>query len=277
VLVGSLDAQRRPWASMLVGLPGFMSAPDERHLRIAAQPGFGDPLREHLAVGAPLGLLGIEPHTRRRNRMNGTLTACDAAGFTVQVDQSFGNCPQYIQARAPDWVDTPESFGHARTVIAEGALLGLPARRLAARSDTLYIATAARQARAHGGAYGADVSHRGGKPGFVRVNDEGEGASARTVLTVPDFRGNFMFATLGNIADHPRAGLLFADPDNGDLLQLTGSAEIVWDGPAVEAFEGAQRLLRVSVEASRWMPAALPLRWSAPEYAPQLAQTGVWA
>ena len=96
------------------------------------------------------------------------------------------------------------------------------------------------------------------------------------MLTVPDFSGNFMFNTLGNIAAHPYAGLLFADLDTGDLLQLTGRAYIIWDGPQVQAFAGAQRLLRVTVDEGVWMPAVLPLRWSAPEFAPQLAETGAW-
>jgi predicted pyridoxine 5'-phosphate oxidase superfamily flavin-nucleotide-binding protein len=277
LLVGSLDAQGRPWASMLIGRPGFISTPDDRQLRVAAVPGFGDPLRAHLAEGNPLGLLGLEPHTRRRNRMNGTLTAVDAAGFTVQVDQSFGNCPQYIQAREPEWVDDPAAFGRARPVAPEAALLSLPGQRLVARSDTLFVASAAPQARGHAGADGVDVSHRGGKPGFVQHTIEGNAAAACSVLTIPDFRGNFLFQTLGNIVAYPRAGLLFADPGNGDVLQLTGSAEVIWDGPQVEAFAGAQRLLRVRVEQGWWMPAALPLRWSALEYASQLAATGTWA
>ena len=277
LLVGSLDAQGRPWASMLIGRPGFLSAPDPRHLRVATRPGYGDPLQAQLAVGAPLGLLGIEPHTRRRNRMNGTVTALDAAGFTVQVEQSFGNCPQYIQAREPVWLDEPAAFTMPRPVRAEAAVLGAAARQLVARSDTLYIASAAGNARARGGAEGVDVSHRGGKPGFVRHTIEDLGTAARSVLTIPDFRGNNMFATLGNIVARPRAGLLFADPDSGDLLQLTGRAAVVSEGPEVAAFAGAQRLLRLQVEAGWWMPAALPLRWSAPAYAPQLAATGAWA
>ena len=100
LVVGSVDAQRRPWASMLVGEPGFVSDPDARRLRIGTWPDAGDPLASHLAIGAPLGLLGLEPSTRRRNRMNGhVVAAADARGFEVEVDQSFGNCPQYIQAR----------------------------------------------------------------------------------------------------------------------------------------------------------------------------------
>jgi predicted pyridoxine 5'-phosphate oxidase superfamily flavin-nucleotide-binding protein len=276
LLVGSLDAQGRPWASMLVGRPGFLSAPDAHHLRVDARPGHGDPLQAQLAVGVPLGLLGIEPHTRRRNRMNGTVTALDATGFSVQVGQSFGNCPQYIQAREPVWLDEPAAYTRPRPVQAEAAVLGAAARQLVARSDTLYIASASAHARGRGGAEGVDVSHRGGKPGFVRHTIDGLGAAAHSVLTIPDFRGNNMYATLGNIVARPRAGLLFADPDSGDLLQLTGRAEVVSEGPDVVAFAGAQRLLRVQIEAGWWMPAALPLRWSAPEYAPQLVATGAW-
>jgi predicted pyridoxine 5'-phosphate oxidase superfamily flavin-nucleotide-binding protein len=276
LLVGSLDGARRPWASILVGRPGFISAPDARHLRIAAAPGHGDPLGANLATGVPLGLLGIEPHTRRRNRMNGTVVALDAHGFEVEVDQSFGNCPQYIQARAPRWVAEPATFALARPLVEEGRVLGPQAQTLVARSDTFYVASAAPQARGHGGADGVDVSHRGGRPGFVRHDVDGAGAQAHSVLTIPDFRGNDLYATLGNLAAWPHAGLLFVDHDSGDLLQLTGRAEIVWDGAEVEAYAGARRLWRVRVEVARRMPGALPLRWSAPAYAPQLGATGAW-
>jgi predicted pyridoxine 5'-phosphate oxidase superfamily flavin-nucleotide-binding protein len=270
--VGSLDAQGRPWASLLVGRPGFVGAPDDRHLRVAAQPGFGDPLGANLAIGAPLGLLGLEPQTRRRNRLNGTVVGIDAGGFVVEVDQSFGNCPQYIQAREPRWADTPQSYAQARPVIDQTARLDADAAAQIERSDTLFVASAAADARGHAGAHGVDVSHRGGKPGFVRVDVDAAG----TLLTIPDFRGNAMFQTLGNIVARPVAGLVFVDPERGDLLQLTGSAEVVWDGPDLAAFAGAQRLLRVRVARGRRVPGAVPLRGSAPDYAPQLAETGAW-
>ena len=109
LLVGGLDAQRRPWATVLAGWPGFMHSPDPQLLRIEVLPGRDDPLS--LQIGMPLGLLGLEPHTRRRNRLNASVVALDSHGFTVQVDQSFGNCPKYIQARQPRWVKrgTPPS------------------------------------------------------------------------------------------------------------------------------------------------------------------------
>jgi len=265
LFVGSLDALRRPWASVLAGAPGFVDAQDAQHLRIRAPRDAADPLSQHLAVGDPIGLLGLEPHTRRRNRLNGTVTQLDAQHISVEVDQSFGNCPQYIQAREPRRVD-----GEAFPARAEGTALSAEAMALVQRADTLFIASASPHARGHAGADGVDVSHRGGRPGFVRVDT----VDGRSVLTVPDYRGNRIFNTLGNIAAHPHAGLLFIDYERGDLLQLTGDAELVWDGPALQAFDGAQRLLRLHVEAGVWRPGALPLRWSPAELASQLAQGG---
>lgn len=252
LFVGSLDAQGRPWASVLHGAPGFVSTPDERHLRIAARPLAGDPWQP--ALGTPVGLLGVEPHTRRRNRMNGSVVALDGEGITVEVDQSFGNCPKYIQARTPRTVERTPAAPHA-----EGPQLGDDALELVRHADTLFIATASRTPRAHAGAEGVDVSHRGGPPGFVHVGTH----QGHTVLTIPDYPGNRFFNTLGNLAVNPRAGLLFIDYHAGHLLQLTGDAQVLW--------EGELRAIRITVQHGWWRAQALPLRWSPPEPAPQFA------
>lgn len=273
LVVGSLDAADRPWASILVGRPGFLASPDPRTLTIDAVPAFGDPLAAALAEGSPLGLLGIQPETRRRNRMNGTVEAVDGRRVTVRVGQSFGNCPQYIQARAPRLTAAPESVAAPRPVRRGGAVLSEPDRRLVEAADTLFIATAAPGARAGDPVRGVDVSHRGGRPGFVGVAD-GEAAS---VLTVPDFLGNFYFNTFGNIALNPAAGLLFVDFASGAALMLSGEAEVVWDGPEVAAFAGAERLLRFRLRESLRIEAAVPIAWGEAEQAPQLAATGTWS
>jgi len=270
VVIGSLDPQDRPWASILAGSPGFMRASDARMLEIGAPPLEGDPLAANLARGAPVGVLGIELATRRRNRMNGTVISADANGFAVYVRQSFGNCPQYIQARTPELAGTPEQG--AQTLHTEGPQLSPEAASLIRGADTFFIASASRAARGTDPAEGVDVSHRGGKPGFVRVDD----AEGSTVLTVPDFAGNNAFNTFGNLAVHPHAGLLFVDFAGGAVLSLTGRTEIIWDGPDVAAFAGARRLLRFFVEEGVRIENAVPLRWSAPEAAPQLAATGSW-
>ncbi len=266
VVAGTVDAQGQPWASVLAGPPGFVQSPDPRELTVRAQPSPPDPLAEALVPGSPIGLLGIEPHTRRRNRMNGHVTRVDGEGFAVRVDQSFGNCPKYIQARKPEYfpreADAP--------VVWRGERLDGRAEKLIRGADTFFIATAHPLARTSGAsAVGVDVSHRGGKPGFVKVEDG--------VLTVPDFLGNFFFNTLGNLTAHPRCGLLFIDFEMGDLLYVAARGEIVTDGAELESFRGAQRLLRLRVTSALRVGGVLPLRWSVGEPSPVLENTGSWS
>lgn len=268
VIAGTVDAGGQPWASVLAQPPGFIHSPDARHLTLRAQPLAGDPLQQTLADGAAIGLLGIEPHTRRRNRMNGIVRGLHAEGFAVELSQSFGNCPKYIQAREPVYVERPTSA--TGPVVHESAQLNDAARRMMEQADTLFIATAyAGDGARAGRAGGVDVSHRGGKPGFVRVDADG-------TLTVPDFVGNYFFNTLGNLVVNPRAGLLFVDFDTGDLLYLAVTADIVWDGPEVDAFAGAQRLMRFKVQSMRLVESSLPLRWGEAELSPVLEATGSW-
>ena len=263
LLLGAIDAQGQPWATMLAGPPGFAHTPDARTLHAAALPAVDDPVAPLLTAGAPIGLLGLEPHTRRRNRMNGRIARSDAsAGFSVTVLQSFGNCPKYIQAREPEWVGRI-----AAPAEAFGTALPAAARTLVERADTLFIASAS---GAHVGstrAEGVDVSHRGGLPGFVSLDKQDGG----TWLTIPDYSGNFFFNTLGNLARWPRAGLLFVDPESGDMLHLAVQTELVLDGDRIAQHPGAQRLLKALVLGGWWRPSALPLRWSAAEYSPHLA------
>jgi uncharacterized protein len=270
LLVGSLDAERRPWASILVGRPGFITSPDPRTLRIDARASYGDPLAANIVAGAPVGLLGIELETRRRNRMNGVIVTADETGFTVRVNQSFGNCAQYIQARAHTLVAEPSTVTAPRPLRTERAILSADAAGLVRRADTFFIATMSPIAGGGRSGDDVDISHRGGKPGFVRVTED----DGRTTLAAPDFRGNFHFATLGNIALEPRSGLLIIDFTSGDLLSLSCEAEVVWDGPEVAAFAGAERLTRFRVTGGMFIANAVPLRWSQAVPAPQLVATG---
>jgi predicted pyridoxine 5'-phosphate oxidase superfamily flavin-nucleotide-binding protein len=270
-LIGSLDAHGRPWASAVVGHPGFIQTPDERTMRIAGAIAYGDPLREHLAVGASIGLIGIQLETRRRNRMNGRITHVDEKRLDVHVEQSFGNCPQYIQARTPRFIAEPSSLARARPVHRESDALSARATQIVTRADTFFIATRSDQVETRP-PHGVDISHRGGKPGFARVAED-----SGTVITVPDFRGNMMFNSFGNLQVDARAGLWFVDFDSGEVLMLTGTAEVLWDGPELASFAAAERLLRLRVSAGLRIENALPLRWSAPEQARQLEATGSWS
>jgi predicted pyridoxine 5'-phosphate oxidase superfamily flavin-nucleotide-binding protein len=263
LLAGSLDATGSPWASIIEGPPGFVRSPDAGTLSIVAALAESDPLADLLHEGAPIGLLGIELHTRRRNRINGTVHL-RRGGFDVTVQQAFGNCPQYIQQRdfvAADVEATP------RGATAE-QLVGLDARAqaLIRAADTFFVASGIEDPRT--GERSVDVSHRGGKPGFVKLDGNR--------LTIPDFSGNRHFNTLGNLRINPRAGLLFIDFERGDLLQLSGPAEIVFDGPELDAFQGAERLWRVEARSIVRRSAALALRWRYRGQSPKSAATGSW-
>mgnify|MGYP001797107089 CR=1 FL=1 len=284
IVVGSLDQASRPWTSLLIGQPGFLSTPDVHTLQVTASYLAGDPLSQNVRPGCDIGFLGIDLSTRRRNRLNGKVTDIRAEGFTVQVQQSFGNCPQYIQSRAlqgntryPLKENLEENLEeNVEESVEESAdksthalsTLSPAATALITSADTFFITTAY-QSRSAGLASGVDVSHRGGKPGFIKVEDN------RT-LTVPDFSGNKHFNTFGNLELNPRAGLLFIDFTDCHLLYLTGSATVIWNGPAVEAFEGAERLLQFQLERGYWANGSLPLRWSTPTFSPYLANTGIW-
>ena len=266
VVIGSVDAAGQPWASLLAGPPGFIDSPDPRRLTLKARADAVSPLLAAMRVGASLGLLGIEPQTRRRNRANGTVSALTGSGVEIAITQSFGNCPQYIQAREAHYAPRErEPVGVARS-----NRLDPLARDIITRADTFFIASAHPDAATNAArSEGVDVSHRGGKPGFVHLD-------ADDTLTVPDFSGNFFFNTLGNLAINPRAGLLFADFASGDLLHVAGVAEIIWDGPQVEAFAGAERLMKFRVLEVLRQKRAMPLTWSTAQLSPLLAATGSW-
>ena len=263
VMVGMVDSSGNPWASMLVGEPGFLET-EERTLRVMAQPLIGDPCVDILAEGVDIGWLGIDLQTRRRNRMNGVVSTIHETGFDVQVRQTFGNCPKYIQARQLEFIEAP--LTPQKYAIASLSALD---KNWIATADTFFIATAYQDPSA-GMASGVDVSHRGGKAGFVRIDDN-------DTLMIPEFSGNCHFNTLGNIELNPRAGLLFVDFENGDLLYLTGNARVIWDGPEVVAYEGAKRLLCFQLTQGYRVEGGLPLRWSTLNISPFLSQTGPWS
>lgn len=259
LIVGSVDPEGWPRTSIVVGEPGFIASPDPQTLRVRAHMGFGDALAQRLVAGAPIGLLGLQFETRRRNRANGFVVANSAGELVVHVTQSFGNCPKYIHTRVPHFVAPASSFSNAQDVHSHGALLPLAASALIERADTFFIATGTRnEAGAHDPMHTLDVSHRGGNPGFVRVTRQ----AGHSVLTWPDYAGNNFFNTLGNLSRDPRASLLFLDFERGDWLCLSGEVDVLWDGPELRAFPGAERLLRLRLHDAVHVPAALPLRWS---------------
>ncbi|MEP7247305.1 MAG: pyridoxamine 5'-phosphate oxidase family protein [Gammaproteobacteria bacterium] len=223
-----------------------------------------DPAAEGWIAGAAIAALGIDLRARRRARLNGVLSHVAADHAVLAVRQAFGNCPQYIYSRtatfsrdpALPWSGSVESF--------DG--LSKSARAVIDAADTFFVASYTDQQ--DGNVRSADVSHRGGKPGFVRVrNNE---------LTIPDFRGNHYFNTLGNFVHTPRAGLTFVNFENGDLLQVTGDVTLTFEGAELADFVGAERLWRLQVRRSFFRERTLPLHFVGGQPWPQSLATGAW-
>ena len=265
LLIGSIDADGSPWASMLVGRPGFIRSPDAYTLDVTTSPVQGDPLVDNAKPGSRVGVLGIEYHTRRRNRLTASVAAVTDEGLSLRILQTFGNCPQFIQSRVvEDYIEPEEQDIEVLAL----DVLDDRARQIVAEADHFFIASYYCE-DVGDVTHGADVSHRGGKPGFVRIEDD------RT-LVFPDFAGNNHYNTIGNLQLNPRAGLLFVDFDTGDMLYLTCAAEIVWDSEEKRYFTGAQRLVRFRIEHGYLASNALPVRWQFREYSPSLDSTGSW-
>lgn len=255
-VVGSRNRREQVWASLLWGLPGFLRVEDDTTLRIDASPVMEDPLAEVLAASADqpekIGILTIEPATRRRMRLNGTVRRRSDGSLSVSAEQVYSNCPKYIQKRTGE--TGPTDAAAAPHTVQRGCLLTAAQEAAIARADTFFIASAHPEA-------GVDASHRGGNPGFVRV------AEGRT-LQWPDYAGNAMFNTLGNLAVNPSAGLLFLDFGSGGTLQLTGKARILWDAEEAERFSGAERVVSFAIEEAIETAGAFPLRYRLQEYSP---------
>jgi uncharacterized protein len=265
IAVGSVDPAGHAWATILPGKPGFLFSPDPLTLHVKASRDGNDPADAGLEDGDAVGLLGIELNTRRRNRLNGRIRRTSKAAFDVVVEQSYGNCPQYIQLRDLAEVEEPRA-PPLDPIVGNG--LTDRAREMIRRADTFFVATYVDR---DGRRRQVDVSHRGGKSGFVRLGDD-------DILTIPDFAGNLFFNTLGNIIENPSCGMVFVDFDSGDLLHLSGTGTVILDSPEIAAFQGAERLLRFEPQRVVFRPRACPLHWSSrPDGAsPNSTLTGTW-
>lgn len=238
-VVAGLGQGDHVWTTMLAGPQGFVRAVGEHAVLVRALPRSVDPLAGLVAAGGPVGLLLYDDH--RRMRVNGDARRT-SDGFIVHADQVFSNCGRYISNRRGLPV------GRLPADVATGRELTWGQRDLIRSADTFFVGS-----RHPDGS--ADASHRGGNPGFVRVD-------AANVLRWPDYDGNNLFMTLGNITLDPRVGLLFLDWARGTLLQVAGRAEIDWSAEAAAELPGAQRVVRLEVDAVRETTHGVPMTWT---------------
>ena len=243
VVLSSTDATGSVWSSILFGAPGFLQAGQGQQIAIdlpLAQRDLDDPLWRNLGPDAHLGLLFIELGSRRRYRVNGRVGQIDDERLHVVVDEAYPNCPQYIQRRHLRHLGE-----RASTVPAlSGINLDGELRAIISNADTVFVASGHAER-------GLDASHRGGLPGFVALLDQHR-------LRLPDYKGNSLFNTLGNLALDPRAGLLFMDFERLRLLQISGVATLHWDSPDLNGTGGTGRYWDVEVDA--WVLRDMPHR-----------------
>jgi predicted pyridoxine 5'-phosphate oxidase superfamily flavin-nucleotide-binding protein len=240
-VLATVDGRGRVWASVVTGPPGFIEILDERMLRIDARPSSTDPLFENLAGGGHVGFFAPDFVATKRVRVNGR-GEIKGGKIYVKTQEVYGNCRRYLQERmfAGERQIPPNG-----TVAARGNVLSLSHKDQISRADTFFIATDHPER-------GADLSHKGGNPGFVTVIDDRR-------IAFPDYNGNSMFNTLGNLAVYPHAGLLFIDFDSGRTLQLSGDASIDWNPERAKAFVGAERVVDFRLDEIIDTPTGFPL------------------
>jgi len=264
MVVGLADQNGHPWATTLSGPSGFVNSTEQNLLTIKAWLDPGDPLYSCIRDGAPVGGLGIELPTRRRNRINGRIENCIIGeGFSIRVQQSFGNCPRYIQARN----ERPRLCSKRVPECRTASHLGDNEVSFIAEADTFFIASRSAHLDEVESSQGLDVSHRGGRPGFVRVVSQNE-------LCFPDFSGNLLFNTLGNLQEDARAGLLFIDFQSGRTLQIIGRARICWDVSEAMRSAGIERLIFLDIERVVNRDHAFPHSLDFVSYSPHLGAEG---
>lgn len=239
--VAAEAADGTPWISLAEAERGLFACLDEQHLAVHPEPRAGDPVFEALGSPSRIAILAIDLATRRRLRVNGRSRPHGESSLLITTAEVFGNCPKYIAQR---------------TVVGTRAVAP---RRLEVSSldewmEAIHAADCIGIATTHF-VRGLDASHRGGRPGFLRVRSVDE-------IEWNDYAGNGMFQSNGNLLVDRRAALAIPVFDTGALLLLTGDATVEWGPPRKTTFhlragimlEGATRSVFSDPEPSPFSP-----------------------
>jgi len=253
VHLSAIDSQGHPWALTRMGDPGFMSSPDNKTLVIESEPLNGEPHDLQLDENSKISVVGIQFSTLRRNRLNATIRKVSGNQLFLRVDQSYGNCPKYIQKRSVVSNDIS-----ADATVSSHHSFDQTDRDILLRADTLFIASRAEQLTDDPRS-GVDINHRGGFPGFISIVNH-------NTLLIPDYSGNNFFNTLGNIVMDSRIGIQLVDFATGTLLNLQGHAEITSADASTLKLPDTGRCLKVTVDKIIRSSTVFPYRLSEPLY-----------
>lgn len=209
--ITSSDEHSKVWVSLLVGEEGFIKVPDEGQVVFdlsKLRSTDKDLLFKNIKIESQVGVLFIEPISRLRFRVNGKATLLGDE-LKVQAAEAYGNCPKYIQRQH---ISLPDAQDKAQAYTSTGEQLKTEHLDWVKQADTFYMGTKSLDGQ-------SDASHRGGNPGFIEVLED-------MTLRIPDYPGNSLFQSLGNIHEQPNTGLLFVDFQKGTCLQLSGKATL---------------------------------------------------
>ncbi len=241
-VLGTRGPAGQLWCSVLFGHPGFLQSSDGFTLDIDLSQALvqkHDVFWGNIKLDPQVGMLVIDLATRRRLRINGQVAWASSSKLSLQVKESYPNCPKYITRREVK-LTAFDSPGEDRW---QGLQLTDEQRESLRSADLFFVATA-HPSR------GIDASHRGGAPGFIEVLD------ART-LRIPDYPGNSMFNTLGNLLVNPKAGLALLAFERGRILQMTGRAEVLSNqSDPAHITGGTERFWTLHIE--QWTELPLP-------------------
>ncbi len=226
----TIDQAGRPWASaFFTAGTQLFTVKASSVVSIVCPPDNGDPLLANLNQNDQLGVLFFDPSIRRRAKSMGRAEVCADGQILYSLTRYFGLCPKYIYQRSHE----PQTCSAELASATNSRILSMADRAQLSQSDTVFLASFYPD-------HGADVTHRGGNPGFLRVLGE-------TSLEIPDYTGNGMFNTLGNLRVDPRLALTDINFSSGRTLHLTGSATVS-DDVDPKRHPGANRVITFEVE-----------------------------
>lgn len=257
IWIGVEDHEKLLWAIPLFGLPGFINPNKGEQLDITIDAKFSIPeqWQNRLQKGKSIACLVIELSTRRRIRINGVIKAINKQHIQISVQQAYPNCPKYIRKREMIGQLDFISFHYK----SSGSLLNTQLKEIISRSDTAFVASI--------GSNGADVSHRGGSSGFIY-------STSPNKITVPDYKGNGMFNTLGNFKANPNGGITIIEFNQGYYLQISGKIKLLFDQQHLyNATGGTNRLWELEIK--KWLLFQLEdnIEWANLDFSPYNPKT----
>lgn len=286
VAFGTLDDDGMPWTTVWGGEAGFATPLENGVLAVqSVVDAEDDPVAKSLFGTHAEGRLNDEPYhitreeleggggrvmaglsidlaTRDRVKLGGRLVASkvdltaeeDVARvqMAMLVEESLGNCPKYLNKK--------NIYPHIPFPRLISDTLPLPpeAMGLLDKADLFFLSST--------DGHSMDTNHRGGPPGFLRVISNN--AENGTQLIYPEYSGNRLYQTLGNMHERPLAGICVPDFATGDVLYLTGETKILVGDDAARLLPHTKLAVKIHVTAARFVRDGLPFRGEVVDYSP---------